>query len=153
MNVTFHEFLAALLRERGWNAADLARACGLSHVAIGNYLKGRRPKYDAAQKIAAVFGITPDYLLNPDVFASPLKIAAEIAKGVPMKERQRVFEKAEAVLAASLLPSDKIQEGTVNYGAGIVDWRARCLAAENQLATVKEKLAKITETINLPIHP
>ena len=155
MNVTFSDHLARLMAERCWKAADLARESGLSHVAIGNYLKGRVPKYLEASKIAAVFGISPDYLLNPALYSSPLKIAAQIAESATgtAKERQRIFEAAERALSASMLPPDESAAETDSgrlQGAGVVDWRTRALAAEKQLAKIKATLKKTVEEIEPP---
>jgi transcriptional regulator with XRE-family HTH domain len=155
MNVTFSDHLARLMAERCWKAADLARESGLSHVAIGNYLKGRVPKYAEASRIAAVFGISPDYLLNPALYASPLKIAAQIAESATggAKDRQRIFEAAERALSASMLPNDgtsaQNEAGTLQ-GAGVVDWRTRALSAEKQLAKIKATLKKTVEEIEPP---
>jgi transcriptional regulator with XRE-family HTH domain len=151
MNVTFSTHLSQLMADRGWKAADLARESGLSHVAIGNYLKGRIPKYKEAQKIAAVFGVSPDYLLNPERYTSPLKMAAEIAKQAAPKDRQRMFEIAERALSEAMLPKEGegLREDMPVYGSGVIDWRARAIDLEKQLLTVKDQLGKITQTIDI----
>lgn len=156
MNVTFSQFLTQLMNEKGWKAADLARASGLSHVAIGNYLGGRTPKYDAARKIAAVFGITPDYLLNPDLYSAGIRAAAAIADKMEGTEQEKnarfnllVMQDAQGLKARSERWEDSsvLQEPMPVYGE---DWKARALKAEQHLKAVKETLSKLTESIKLP---
>lgn len=65
MIVTFSDFLVQLMNKTGWSKAELARRADVSHVSIGNYLRGRTPKYAEATKLAAAFGLKPDQLLNP----------------------------------------------------------------------------------------
>lgn len=156
MNVTFSDFLNQLLKERGWRAMDLARATGLSHVAIGNYLGGRTPKYDAAKKIAEAFGITPDYLLNPDIYSAGIKAAAALAESMPGTKDEKtarfnllVMQDAKKLQERTADWSDAsgLQESMPVYGE---DWKARALKAESHLRAVKETLSKLTESIKLP---
>lgn len=63
-NVTFAKSLQRLLDERGTTAAGLSKATGLSHVAIGNYLKGRLPMVEGLLKIAGHFGVTLEEVLG-----------------------------------------------------------------------------------------
>ncbi len=92
MIVTFSEHLASLMKAHGFNKSELGRRAGLSHVAVGNYLKGRMPKYAEADRLARVFGIDPDYLLNPTKYSSPLREAAAVAKSIGGPAQQQVFE-------------------------------------------------------------
>ena len=52
---------------RGINNVELGRAIGVSHVAIGNYLKepGQLPRADGLARIAEYFGVTMESLLRP----------------------------------------------------------------------------------------
>jgi len=52
---------------RGVNNVELGRALGVSHVAIGNYLKepGQLPRADGLARIAEYFGVTMESLLRP----------------------------------------------------------------------------------------
>lgn len=67
--VTFAERLRRLMAEHGLqNPTQLARATGLSHVAVGNYLnKGRIPETDALRKLCDYFKVTMDDLI-PSVY-------------------------------------------------------------------------------------
>lgn len=156
MNVTFSNFLSQLLAEKGWKPVDLARATGLSHVAVGNYLKGRIPKYEAAQKIAAAFGITPDYLLNPDAYSAGIRAAAAIAESMEGTDAQKTARFNMLVMqdaahlqsrSESWRNADTLAETMPAYGE---DWRARALRAETQLASLKALLITTSENIKLP---
>lgn len=85
MIVTFSKHLEFLMKQAGMTKAELARAAEVSHVAVGNYLKGRIPKHEQLAKLAAVFGLNPDYLLNPSKYSAPLRTAAERVKRLPAR--------------------------------------------------------------------
>lgn len=110
MIVTFPDNLLQLMARRGWKALDLAKATGLTHVAIGNYMKGRVPRYKEAKIIADVIGISVDDLLTP--------------------------QDSDNVLREEMPP--------------IINWKARALEAERQLATLKSLLLTTSENIKLP---
>lgn len=63
-NVSFGEKLAELIRGRGMNNVSMAKAIGVSHVAVGNYVKGRVPKAAILQRIADFFGVSSSVLLS-----------------------------------------------------------------------------------------
>lgn len=65
IKVTFSKRLSELLRERGANNVELARAIGLSHVMVGKYVNGESlPDCAIAVGIARYFGITVEGLLG-----------------------------------------------------------------------------------------
>lgn len=65
IKVTFSKRLSELLRDRGANNVELARAIGLSHVMVGKYVKGKSlPDCAIAVGIARFFGITVEGLLG-----------------------------------------------------------------------------------------
>lgn len=106
------------MAQEGLTKAALARKTGISHVAIGNYLKGRVPKYGELSKLAAVFGLNPDYLLNPAKYNEPLLAAAEIADKTPgnAEHKDAVFNSAVEVLAGRLEP--RVTETAATYVTG-----------------------------------
>lgn len=116
MNVTFPEYLADLMSAQGMRPADLARAAGLTHVAIGNYLKGRVPKYEQAQKIAHVFGIGTDQLLNPP----------------PRRFKPVIHVMTQTEMDAAT-------------GGHSTDWRSRALEAERKLEALKKNLIDLVK--------
>jgi transcriptional regulator with XRE-family HTH domain len=146
-SVTFHKLLESLLAERGLSAAELARLAGISHVAVGNYLKGRVPRYQEAVKIAQVFGLSPDYLLDPARFASPLQTAARAAESVPLRQRQAVFDVISKSMTADLSGAPP---GSSVMPPGVIDWRARALEAESQLQQIKAVLTSTAQAITTP---
>ena len=105
MIVTFPENLLRLMQRRGWKALDLAKASGLTHVAIGNYLKGRVPRYREAKAIADVFGISVDDLLTPDSSGSMLR--EDMPPVVDWKSRCLNAERQLASLKALLLKTSE----------------------------------------------
>ena len=62
--VTFSERLRTQLEANGENASDLAKAVGVSHVAIGNLLKGQLPRSELLFSIAVHFGVSMDYFFG-----------------------------------------------------------------------------------------
>lgn len=114
MIVTFSQHLETLMSREGLSKAELARRAGVSHVAIGNYLKGRIPKYAELEKIAQVFGLNPDYLLNPDKYSEPVHAADAIANLTPGTRDQKdaVFNSAVVVL------SGRVSEKAATYITG-----------------------------------
>ena len=59
----FAERLKELMRAKGINASDLARAINFSHVAVGYWLRGSKPTAETARKIANYFGVSLEALL------------------------------------------------------------------------------------------
>jgi transcriptional regulator with XRE-family HTH domain len=135
------------MNDRALNASSLARAAGLTHVAVGNYMKGRVPTYAAAEKLAAVFGVAPDYLLNPARFTAPLKQAAAAAAAVPPNHRQAVFDAVSSALTQSLSQGART---AAPLPLNVIDWQGRALAAEAQLVEISAALTVIKKNIKPP---
>ena len=60
---------------RGINNVELGRALGVSHVAVGNYLKesGQLPRADGLARIAEYFGVSMESLLRPNAVVGRIK--------------------------------------------------------------------------------
>ena len=57
--------IALLRRGRGWSQTELAQKLHISASAVGMYEQGRRePSLEGVVELAAVFGISTDYLLT-----------------------------------------------------------------------------------------
>ena len=57
--------IAALRRDAGWSQAELGKRLKVSASAVGMYEQGRRePSLQGLLEIAAVFGVSTDYLLS-----------------------------------------------------------------------------------------
>jgi transcriptional regulator with XRE-family HTH domain len=136
MIVTFSQHLEKLMSREGLSKAELARRAGLSHVAIGNYLKGRTPKYAELEKIARVFGLNPDYLLNPDKYSEPVQAADAIANLMPGTREQKDAAFNSAVVVLSGLSSEK----AASYITGP---RAILKKAREEKGYTPEQLAKM----------
>lgn len=64
LRIAFGRKLKALLEERGWKQADLAKASGLRRDSVHNYVNGKNVAGDDhLKKIADAFGVTTDELL------------------------------------------------------------------------------------------
>lgn len=58
------EIVQKLLNDRKMNMRDLSRATGVAYGSLGDWKAGRStPKIDKIRKIAAFFGVTPEYIL------------------------------------------------------------------------------------------
>ena len=54
-----------LRKKQGWSQSELARRVGASREAIGKYERNEaQPAVDTAKKIADIFGVTLDYLVD-----------------------------------------------------------------------------------------
>ena len=59
--------LEFLIKQREIKPAELAREIKVSHVAVGNYLKGAEPGATTLKAIADYLGTTADWLISGDV--------------------------------------------------------------------------------------
>ena len=115
------------MKLKGVNSSQLARAIGVSHVAIGNYLKkGRQPRTEEASKIAEFFGVTIDHLLNQDRVLDPITYAARVADAHPGDQ------------AAKQIAFEENLEN-IQY------WQRRALEAEKELKALKRKIGNLTK--------
>ena len=59
------ERIALLRRGKGWSQMELAQQLHISASAVGMYEQGRRePSLEGLVELAAVFGVSADYLLT-----------------------------------------------------------------------------------------
>jgi transcriptional regulator with XRE-family HTH domain len=59
------ERIALLRRGKGWSQMELAQQLHISASAVGMYEQGRRePSLEGIVELAAVFGVSADYLLT-----------------------------------------------------------------------------------------
>ena len=71
----FAERLRSLRDEKGLNNAELAKAVGLSHVSIGNFLEGQLPRSEYLAALAQFFGVSTDWLLGRETAPAPAPAA------------------------------------------------------------------------------
>ncbi|MFZ2279290.1 MAG: helix-turn-helix transcriptional regulator [Prosthecobacter sp.] len=144
--ITFDGRLRALIKERDLSAASLARALDLSHVAVGNYLKGKAtPNADQLLKMCDILDVLPHWLLygsgprdRAELSSLILRTASDSAEasGLNGVEKQKKFERDEKVL----------REQSTAYMQG-VDWRERAISAETKLSAVRETLLSLMDSI------
>jgi transcriptional regulator with XRE-family HTH domain len=94
----FADRLRSLRDDRGLNNLDLAKAVGLSHVSIGNFLNGQLPKSEHLLALADLFGVTTDWLLGRDGSTQP-KMSEHFLTDVlsemeALKERIQLLDRA-----------------------------------------------------------
>lgn len=71
----FGRRLLALIRDKNWNQAELARAAGLGRDSISTYIKGTvYPDPKNLKKIADALGTTPQALMPDGVSSTDLPI-------------------------------------------------------------------------------
>lgn len=72
--MTFGEKILKLRKEQGWSQQELAKMVGTSGPIIGRYERGEMvPSVEVAKKLADVFAITLDYLVDESGKVSELK--------------------------------------------------------------------------------
>ena len=75
------------MKQREVNALTLSKAVGISHVAVGNYLKGQSPKSDHLIAIADFFGVSTDSMLGRSGKYPELQPQVMVLNDAPKKER------------------------------------------------------------------
>ena len=59
--------LAEMRERKGWSQAELAEALGVTQSAVGNWESGiRTPRPQTLRRMAALFGVTIDYILGDE---------------------------------------------------------------------------------------
>lgn len=61
--------IIALLKDRGWSRAELARRIGVSRMAVSAWCKGQDPSVAMLRRLAAALAVTESYLLHGDADA------------------------------------------------------------------------------------
>lgn len=83
-----YEIFERLLIEKGVRAADVSRATGVPQSTLTDWKKGRSvPKMDKIEKLAAYFGVQPEYILK-----------GETPEGITKKYSLQTFEKMGILL-------------------------------------------------------
>lgn len=114
-NNTFSDRTDSLANAWGVSLEEVAQRVGISRAMFFGYRTGR---YDPSRKALAKLakaeessGFNVEYLREPEKFASPLKLAAAIARGCAEKlgcaqeVQNQIFAVAERVLTPALLPT------------------------------------------------
>lgn len=81
--------IVQLRKESGWSQQELAKKVGTSGAIVGRYERGEMtPSVEVAKKLADVFQVTLDYLVNQAETIAPIKDKA-------MLERLREIEQLD----------------------------------------------------------
>jgi transcriptional regulator with XRE-family HTH domain len=103
----FPDRLRGLMRERGINNAQLGKAIGVSHVAVGNFLAGQLPKSEHLYELARFFGVPMEFFLEAEgesrrMLRETAGLAAYSVErlATPDVEKQRLFTEMAENLAA-----------------------------------------------------
>ncbi len=154
--VNFSTHLASLIKARGITQKKLAADIGASEASVVKWLKGSMPLGENLNRLAEYFSLHPDYLLNPSRYRdyiSEVDKEAEAITGTPQQKdayfNRRLIEEADKlkVRQEGFEAAMSLQEQMPVYGE---DWRTRCLAAEDQLASLKTLLLTTSKNIKLP---
>ena len=98
--------IASLLHKAKWNAADLARASGMSPQQLNGYInEDRAPSLDVCDRISGAFGITTASLLDdktprPDPYAKIPHDILEILAQFDQRDYPVVAVSLESLLHA-----------------------------------------------------
>lgn len=157
--ITFGERMASLVRERGLTASALARAIGLSHVAVGNYLKGKaEPSADMLLRLADYFDVAPHWLRHGTgaKFVTGLQRAKSLVReGEPgdmsdviLKRFARLMDLAKEY---RLKPLEGLAQETLDFETAVArelqDERERLKEVEAKLANLRTKLGGFLKEI------
>lgn len=95
--------IAQLRKQKGWSQTELAKQIGASREAIGKYERNEAsPSVETAKKIANVFGVTLDYLVDGNaapVFDQKTVSRLKDIELLTPDDRQHVFALLDAFLA------------------------------------------------------
>ena len=99
----FSRTLSAEMRSRDIKPAALAREIGLSHVAVGNWLKEEKPSIpDAYQllRLARHFNVSMEYLLTGDTSKPAVQTQATgVSRGQIKQLKQRILDAVAAAFS------------------------------------------------------
>jgi len=107
------------MSQAGENNAALAKAVGVSHVAVGNYVSGRLPRAEELLQIARHFKVSLDYLLGwneerrrMELEFEALGQAADSLGGTEEEKQQRFVDLVNLTQGVSRSASEKLQRLT-----------------------------------------
>jgi transcriptional regulator with XRE-family HTH domain len=142
--VTFSERLRSQLEAKGENASDLAKAVGVSHVAIGNLLKGQKPRSDLLFAIAQHFGVSMDYF-----YGGPIEpIGWESTDPIPEKPS---LEQWNAMLQVSQTNAEATIQGAKQFGK-LEEMRERIQSLERTVPELRDFLEEMVAFAHTPVR-
>ncbi len=124
----FGQRLHRLRRERGWTQSELAKLLGLdSHAHVSNLETGRKaPSLDLALRIAALFGLSLDALLNDE----PVAAVRAVSPSLDDPELRQLHEHPSTYTPAT--PSRDMR--TQHFGTNLRALRQQAGLTQTELA-------------------
>ncbi len=101
---TFAQRIAELRKRHGWSQRELATQFGTSAAIAGRYERGDvAPSIEVARKIADAFGVTLDYMTDPEASSDAIEDQEMLDRlngigRLPDDERSRIIEVVDALV-------------------------------------------------------
>ena len=97
------ERLKILRKREKWTQQEVASKLGVDRSTYTKYETGQsEPNFDTLQKIAGLFGVTTDFLLNADSKEMPrahkgvmIPVLGEVAAGIPIETVENILDYEE----------------------------------------------------------
>lgn len=101
---SFGQRLLALRKQKGWSQPELGKQLGTSGPIIGRYERGEMtPSIEVAKRLAEVFGVTLDYLVDDREMPNILQDRAMLARwreidALEAPERERILSVVDSLV-------------------------------------------------------
>lgn len=103
--------ILALRKEHGWSQKQLAKLVGTSGPIVGRYERGEMtPSVEVAKKLAEIFGVTLDYLVDDTGNASNIKDKAMLQRMMEIEALDNEDKKTIVYVLDSLLRDAKAKK-------------------------------------------
>lgn len=97
------ERLKMLRKREKWTQQEVASKLGVDRSTYTKYETGQsEPNFETLQKIAALFGVSTDFILNADINEKPhahkgvmIPVLGEVAAGVPIETLENILDYEE----------------------------------------------------------
>jgi transcriptional regulator with XRE-family HTH domain len=101
---SFGRRLLALRKQKGWSQPELGKKLGSSGPIIGRYERGEMtPSIEVAKKLADIFGVTLDYLVDDKEMPNILQDQSMLARwreidALDTRERERILSVVDSLV-------------------------------------------------------
>jgi len=101
---SFGRRLLALRKRKGWSQPELGKKFGTSGPIIGRYERGEMtPSTEVAKKLADIFGVTLDYLVDDKEMPNILQDQSMLARwreidALDTRERERILSVVDSLV-------------------------------------------------------
>lgn len=101
---SFGRRLLALRKQKGWSQPELGKRLGSSGPIIGRYERGEMtPSIEVAKKLADIFGVTLDYLVDDKELPNILQDQSMLARwreidALDTRERERILSVVDSLV-------------------------------------------------------